>query len=170
MENEFMFKNKNEYIQLAGGVLSYLQRDINKLLKSKDLNAEFINIGTDKDGVTWLLFKVYYTIYKDDDDMFGKEHYVLLVYPITELLFTRHKERMVYVDRNANILSRRNNLSDIDLVKLRILYHIFTAIQAIQKTTQKTNLKFVEKAIIADYSTGGVLTYDIKNNLPGCFN
>ena len=52
MENEFMFKNKNEYIQLAGGVLSYLQRDINKLLKSKDLNAEFINISTDKDGVT----------------------------------------------------------------------------------------------------------------------
>ena len=77
---------------------------------------------------------------------------------------------MVYVDRNANILSRRNNLSDIDLVKLRILYHIFTAIQAIQKTTQKTNLKFVEKAIIADYSTGGVLTYDIKDNLPDCFN
>lgn len=166
MENEFMFKDKNEYIQLAGGVLSYLQRDINKLLKSKDLNAEFINIGTDKDGVTWLLFKVYYTTYKDDDDMFGKEHYIWLVYPITELLFTRHKERMVYVDKNANILSKRDHLSDIDLVKLRILYHIFMAIQ----TIQKANFKFSKKVIIADYSYGGVLTYSVKDNLPGGFN
>ena len=166
MENEFMFKDKNEYIQLAGGVLSYLQRDINKLLKSKNLNAEFINIGTDKDNVTWLLFKVYYTTYKDNNDMFGKESYIWLVYPITELLFTRHPERMTYVDKKANILSRRDNFSDIDLVKLRILYHIFTAIQAVQKAS----FKISKRVIIADYSTGGVLTYDIKDNLPDCFN
>ena len=52
MENEFMFKDNKEYIQLIGGVLSYLQRDIEKLLESKLLDATFMNFGTDRDGVT----------------------------------------------------------------------------------------------------------------------
>ena len=166
MENEFMFKDNKEYLQLLGGVLSYLQRDIDKLLESKWLDATFMNFGTDKDGVTWILFKVYYTVYKDKDDVLGKDKDVLLVYPITYQLFTRHPQRMTQVDAAAKILSRKSNLSNIDLVKLRILYHIFKAIQSIQ------NYSYEEptKVIVANYSDSGELKYSFRTYLPGGFN
>jgi hypothetical protein len=62
-EVSFMFKDLDDFVRLKGGVLSYLQRDIDKLLKIKDLDAEFVNIATPGKsyGKTWLLFKVYYT-------------------------------------------------------------------------------------------------------------
>ena len=167
MENEFMFKDNKEYIQLIGGVLSYLQRDIDKLLKSKWLNAEFMNFGSDKNGVTWILFKVYYTVYKDKDDVLGKDYDVLFVYPITTQLFTRHPERMTLVDKAANILSRKNNLSNIELVKLRILYHIFKSIQSIQ---DNWNTKAPTNIIKADYSDSGLINFSFLTELPGGFN
>ena len=166
MENEFMFKDNKEYLQLLGGVLSYLQRDIDKLLESKWLDATFMNFGTDKDGVTWILFKVYYTVFKDKDDVLGKDKDVLLVYPITYQLFTRHPQRMTQVDAAAKILSRKSNLSNIDLVKLRILYHIFSAIKDIQNRNYKAPTKIIE----ADYSDSGELKYSFRTYLPGGFN
>jgi hypothetical protein len=62
-EVSFMFKDLEELAQIKAGVLGYLQRDIDKLLKTKDLDAEFVNIATPGKayGRTWLLFKVYYT-------------------------------------------------------------------------------------------------------------
>jgi hypothetical protein len=45
-EASFMFKDLEEFTQIKAGVLSYLQRDIDKLLKTKDLDAEFVNIAT----------------------------------------------------------------------------------------------------------------------------
>jgi hypothetical protein len=50
-EVSFMFKDLEELAQIKAGVLGYLQRDIDKLLKTKDLDAEFVNIATP--GKSW---------------------------------------------------------------------------------------------------------------------
>ena len=49
-EVTFMFKDLNELTQIKAGVLGYLQRDIDKLLTTKDLDAEFVNIASPGKG------------------------------------------------------------------------------------------------------------------------
>ena len=73
---------------------------------------------------------------------------------------------MTHVDTAAKILSRKSNLSNIDLVKLRILYHIFKAIQNIQSYSYEAPTKI----IAANYSESGELKYSFRTYLPGGFN
>lgn len=172
-EVSFMFKDLEELAQIKAGVLGYLQRDIDKLLKTKDLDAEFVNIATPGRayGKTWLLFKVYYTWFKDADDMLGTEETVFFAYPIQQSLFTRDPDLMDILDGQANIAGRQDKLSDIDLVKVRILYHLFYIIKSIQEDNLPSNIQLpTEKYIEIDYASAGNLFYKLKDNLPGGFN
>ena len=172
-EVSFMFKDLEEFTKLKGGVLSYLQRDIDKLIKTKGLDAEFVNIATPGKSYerTWLLFKVYYTIYKDEYDMFGTEKSVYFCYPIQQNLFTRDPDLMDILDRQANIAGRQDKLSDIDLVKVRILYHIYNIIKSIQEDNLPATIQLpTKKYIVVEYADAGNLFYELKDNLPGGFN
>ena len=172
-EITFMFKDLDELTQIKAGVLGYLQRDIDKLLKSKDLDAEFVNIATPGQSWkrTWLLFKVYYTWYKDTDDTLGTYDHVYFAYPIQQNLFTRDLDLMDIVDRQAKIIGKQDKLSDIDLVKVRILYHIFSIIKSIQEDNTPENIELpTKKYIVIDYADAGNLYWSLKDNLPGGFN
>ena len=172
-EVTFMFKDLNELVSLKGGVLSYLQRDIDKLIKTKDLDAEFINIATPSKSYerTWLLFKVYFTKFKDEDDMLGDYQSVYFAYPIQQNLFTRDPDLMDILDGQAGILMKRDKLSDIDLVKVRILYHIYHIIKCIQEDNLPATIQLpTKKYIIIGYADAGNLDWMLKDNLPGGFN
>ena len=172
-EASFMFKDLEELTQIKAGVLSYLQRDVDKLLKTKALDAEFVNIATPGKSYerTWLLFKVYYTNFKDTDDMLGNYEHVFFAYPIQQNLFTRDPELMDILDKQANIAGRQDKLSDIDLVKVRILYHIFHIIKCIQEDNLPADIKLpTKKYIVVEYADAGNLYYELKDNLPGGFN
>lgn len=170
-EVSFMFKDLDDFVKLKGGVLSYLQRDIDKLIKMKDLDAEFVNIATPGKsyGMTWLLFKVYYTWFEDADDMLGNYAHVYFAYPIQQNLFTRDHDLMTILDGQAKIQGRQDKLSDIDLVKVRILYHIFHIINSIQNDSLPIKLP-TKKYIVVDYADAGNLFYELKDRLPGGFN
>ena len=172
-EATFMFKDLDDFVKLKGGVLSYLQRDIEKLIKMKDLDAEFVNIATPgrSYGMTWLLFKVYYTWFEDADDMVGNYEHVYFAYPIQQNLFTRDRDLMTILDGQAKIQGRQDKLSDIDLIKVRILYHIFHIINCIQEENLPANIKLpTKKYIVVDYADAGNLFYELKDRLPGGFN
>lgn len=172
-EASFMFKDLEELTQIKAGVLSYLQRDIDKLLKTKDLDAEFVNIATPGKswGRTWLLFRVYYTKFKDADDILGNYEHVFFAYPIQQNLFTRDPDLMDILDGQAKIQGRQDRLSDIDLVKVRILYHIFYIIKSIQEDDLPADIKLpTKKYIVINYADAGNLYYELKDNLPGGFN
>ena len=142
-------------------------------MKTKDLDAKFVNIATPGKswGRTWLLFKVYYTWYEDADDMLGNYEYVFFAYPIQQALFTRDPDLMNILDRQAKIQGRQDKLSDIDLVKVRILYHIFYIIKTIQEDNLPASIKLpTKKCIVVDYASAGNLFYELKDNLPGGFN
>lgn len=171
-EVSFMFKNLDEFAQIKAGVLSYLQRDIDKLLKTKDLDAEFVNIATPGKAYerTWLLFKVYYTQFKDADDMLGSYEHVFFAYPIQQNLFTKDPDLMNLLDRQAKIQGRQDRLSDIDLVKVRILYHIFYIIKSIQEGNLPSTIQLpTKKYIVVNYADAGNLLYELKDHLPGGF-
>lgn len=172
-EVTFMFKDLDELTQIKAGVLGYLQRDIDKLLHTKDLDAEFVNIASPGKGYerTWLLFKVYYTKFKDADDMLGDYQSVYFCYPIQQNLFTRDPDLMDILDSQARIATKKDKLSDIDLVKVRILYHIFHIIKCIQEDNLPANIKLpTKKYIVLEYADAGNLYWSLKDNLPGGFN
>ena len=172
-EVSFMFKNPEELTQIKAGVLGYLQRDIDKLVNTKDLDADFVNIATPGRAyeTTWLLLRVYYTWYADANDLLGQYDDVLVAYPIQQNLFTRDHDLMRFLDRQANIAGRQNKLSDVDLVKVRILYHLYNIIKNIEEDNLPGNIMLpTKKCIVINYADDGDLFYELKDRLPGGFN
>jgi hypothetical protein len=78
---------------------------------------------------------------------------------------------MDIVDGQARIQGRQDRLSDIDLVKVRILYHIYNIIKSIQEDNLPATIQLpTKKYIVVEYADAGNLFYELKDNLPGGFN
>ena len=103
--------------------------------------------------------------------MLGSYEHVFFAYPIQQNLFTRDPDLMDILDGQAKIQGRQDRLSDIDLVKVRILYHIFHIIKCIQEDQLPATIKLpTKKYIVVEYADAGNLFYELKDNLPGGFN
>ena len=169
MANE-MYKNEQEFISLKGGVLSYLQRDINQLFNSKDIEADFVNFSTPGKGSdsTWVYIKVYYTWYDDEDDLFGHEADVKVAYEIDKKLFTRDPHMMTILDYNAKLNGLKHKISDIDLVKLRILYTLYFITKSIQANNLPSIISLpTKKWLVVRQKSDGTLAWDKQPDPPG---
>ena len=166
-----MFNNRNEYNIILGGVLSYLQRDIDKLFDYHDIDAEFMNFETVEvygQPTTWVYFRVYYTWYKDANDEMGNYDEVKVGYAINPGLFVRDDERMEALDRWANIAGKQNKLSNVELVKLRILYSMYMICQDIQEDNLPSLITLpTKKWLKVQNNSEGHLVYDKVDHAPG---
>lgn len=166
-----MYNNRAEYTQIIGGVLSYLQRDIDKLFDYHDIDAEFMNFeSTEVYGypTTWVYFKVYYTWYNGPEDEMGNYDEVKVGYAIDTRLFVRNDERMQAIDRWANLAGKQNKLSDVDLVKLRVLYSILMICQSIQEDNLPGLISLpTKKWLKVENNNDGGLVWDKVDHAPG---
>ena len=172
MNGNSMFRNEKEFVAIKAGVLGYLQRDIDNLFNKKDIDAEFVNIASSNKpyGLTWLLIRVFYAIREENEDVVNwNRESVLVAYPIQQNLFTRDPNNMQIVDEGAKIIGKQNNLSDIDLVKVRILRHIFEFTSTIQENNSPVKL-IPGNHIILSYADAGNLDWKVSKSLPGGFN
>ena len=166
--DKFMFKDENELRSLQGGVFGYLQRDINRLFESKHFDAEFMNFAqSQSENTSWIYLRVYYTWYKDADDMLGTYDSLKIAYRVGINLYTRDNSVMSIVDRMAGLNRIKNKLSDINLVKLRILYSIGSIIESIQTDNVPSNLLPTKKWIVVRQKDDGSLSWTKENDAPG---
>ena len=163
----YMFKDEKEFVELKANVLGYLQRDIEKLIDMHYLDASFMNFaGSGKSsGTTWIYLRVNFIYFKDADDL-GTEAHAKVAYPIEKELFTRDPAMMRSVDACANISGKQDKLSDRDLVKLRILNHIFQICQDFDTDGVPLDLP-VKGWITLEYLHDGKLIWNTQPNAPG---
>lgn len=149
-EVTFMFKNLEEFVQIKAGVFSYLQRDIDKLLNTKELDAEFMNFSQPAKASdrSWIYIKAYYTWYKDADDVLGTYDTLKIAIPVGRNLFTRDPDLMDILDKQAGIYSIRDHFNNIDLVKVRILFIIYRALKDLEIDAQPVSTIGKKWAII----------------------
>lgn len=163
----YMFNSEKEFVALKANVLGYLQRDIEKLLDMHYFEATFMNFaGTGKSsGITWIYLKVDFIYFKDEDDL-GTEARAKVAYPIDKELFTRDPTMMREVDACAKIAGKQDTLSDRDLVKVRILNHIFQICQAFETDGVPLDLP-VKGWITLEYTHDGKLIWRAQPQVPG---
>ena len=165
----YMFKNDSEFTKLKAGVFGYLQRDIDKLIKSKTFDAEFVNFAMGSgDHTSWIYLKVFYTIYEDEDDMLGTEHKVYVAYRVGQNLFTRDPGYMVLLDRLAKLSGKQNGLDDISLVKLRILFSLFMIMKCINEDNVPATVSLpTKKWLVIRQKDTGELSWTKEAIAPG---
>ena len=164
----YMFEDQKEFLQLQAGIFGYLQRDIDKMLDKHDLDAEFVNFSQSEreTGVSWILMKVYYTWYEDEDDMIGKYDNIKVAYRLGKSLYTRDPEAMRIIDQQAKLAGRQDRLSDIDLVKLRILYTLFQIIKCVQEDGVPLDFAGTKKYLIVRQNDDGTINWKKEATLP----
>lgn len=132
-EVSFMFKSLEEFASLKAAVFSYLQRDIDKLIDTKYLDAEFMNFSQPAKAynMSWIYMSATYIWYDEDEE----EHtdYLKLAIPVQQNLFTRDPDLMDQLDKWAKIYDVRDRFNDVDLVKVRILYLIYRAVKDVEE-------------------------------------
>ena len=169
-EAEFMFKTLEELASLKASVFGYLQRDIDKLIDTKYLDAEFMNFSQPAKpyNTSWIYIKANYTWYDNADDMFGHDAHVKVAIPIGQNLFTRDPDLMDILDKQAKIYDVRDRFNDIDLVKVRILYLIYRIVKDIE--TDNTGLRLpTKKWIVMKLADAGNYYLDTADSAPGGF-
>ena len=141
-EVSFMFNSLEEFASLKAAVFSYLQRDIDKLIDTKYLNAEFMNFSMPAKAYnrSWIYIKAEYVWYDGEDDDLGHIDYVKLAIPVQQNLFTRDPDLMDHLDTWAKIYNVRDRFNDVDLVKVRILYLIYRAVKDIEEDNTMVEL------------------------------
>ena len=169
-EVSFMFKSLEEFASLKAAVFGYLQRDVDKLIEKKDLDAEFVNFSQPAKAynMSWIYIRAFYTWYDDEEDMFGHETYAKVAIPVGQNLFTRDPELMDILDRWAKVYGIRDRFSDVDLVKVRILYLIYRAVKDVEEDNLMIDLTTLgKKWVIMEVADAGNYYYKSSNNAPG---
>ena len=164
----YMFNNQKELLELQAGVFGYLQRDIDKLLDKHYLDAEFMNFSqSNKDtGYSWIYLKVYYIWYDDTDDELGHYDELKVAYRLSKSLYTRDTNAMYVIDTMAGLNGKQDKLSNVDLVKLRILYSIFHIIKCIDNDCVPLDFAGTKKWIIVRQKDDGSITWTKEDHSP----
>ena len=116
-----MWETKEQYKRLWDEVWAFFQNDIDKLIKVKQLPAEYMNVTFHhKSGKFAILFWV--------ATQAGK---VRVCYITTPSIFSRDQDLYDVLDRKANIQMER--LNNADLVKARLLFTIFSIVKDLMK-------------------------------------
>lgn len=124
-----MWETKEQYKKLWDEVWAFFQDDIDKLIKVKQLPAEFMNVTFHhKSGKFAILLKVA-----------TQAGHVKVCYITTPSIFSRDPDLYDVLDREANIQMER--LNDINLVKARLLFTIFSIVKALMKDPLLTPVK-----------------------------
>ena len=166
-EISYMFKNIGEFVKLKAGVFSYLQRDIDKLLDTKDLDAEFMNFSQPAKSYnrSWIYLRAYYTWYEDENDDLGTYDTLKIAIPVGQNLFTRDPDVMDQLDREAGVYSVRDRFNNIDLVKVRILFIIYKVLKDIEHDTVPVSTIGKKWAII-EIADAGNLYWKLGDHAP----
>lgn len=164
----YMFKSLEEFASLKAGVFSYLQRDIDKLIDTKYLDASFMNFSQPAKpyNMSWIYMRAEYIWYDESEE----EHTdtLKLAIPVGQNLFTRDPDLMDILDKQAKIYSVRDRFNDIDLVKVRILFLIYRAVKDVEEDSIPIELP-TKNWIVMEVADAGNYGWKEQQHAPGGF-
>lgn len=167
-EAEFMFKTLEELASLKAGVFSYLQRDIDKLIDTKYLDAAFMNFSQPAKpyNTSWIYIKVNYIWYDGSEDDVENYASAKVAIPVGQNLFTRDPDLMDILDKQAKIYDVRDRFNDIDLVKVRILFLIYRAVKDFEEDNIPIELP-TKNWIVMEVADAGNYDWKEQQHAPG---
>ena len=163
-----MWNTWEEFTTLRKKVLSgaFFEK-INEMCINKDLSCQFEYLYPKKTFDIIILKSTWHDINNIGNNI---KHFIYLAVPVDQCCYTRDNESMVDIDKAGGFLNKKDKLSDITLVQVRILRLIFEATTAVVNETLPKSVFSIaldnqDKCIYCSYAQAGNRYYTIKNIL-----
>ena len=149
-----MYQTSAEFKKLREEVFSTIEKQFNHLVTLKNLNAKFL--GVVEENINWY-------ICVETQTKLGP---VKIAYKLGIRLFSRDPEGMRQVDAEAGIAGKLQAFSDIEILRLRILYVLFSTIEKVSQNKINIGGKLAERIeekcwlIVFVRFSSGKLDYD----------